>query len=368
MNGQSVSDSRADHRGQLLVELVNIPSVSHEEHRLADWIEARLRRCRHGEVVRARDELVFRFPALAGKPKIILCGHLDTVPPNGNEVARVEGDRVYGLGSTDLKAGLAVFLDLVETLDPATLQVDPVFLFYTCEEVAYDKSGLILVERQLPDVLRDTRLAICVEPTENAVELGCLGNLHAEVTVHGKAAHSARPWIGENAIHAAAPLIERIAAVPERPVAFDEQVVYREVIGATTIAGGAARNVIPDTVKLNVNFRFAPDRSGDDAVAWISELVGEAGTVEITDLSPAGRVASDNSLCQALVTAAGGAVRAKQAWTDVGRFSAWGIDAVSCGPGIPAQAHQKTEYATISAMTQSAALFERFLHDAGGSA
>jgi succinyl-diaminopimelate desuccinylase len=367
MNGLTVSDSRADHRCQLLVELVNIPSVSHQEHRLADWVDARLRRCRRGEVVRAADEVAFRFPALTGKPKVILCGHLDTVPPNDNQTARVEGDRVYGLGSTDLKAGLAVFLDLVETLDPSALQVDPVFLFYTREEVAYNQSGLLVVERELPDLLDDTRFAICVEPTENAVELGCLGNLHAEVTVHGKAAHSARPWFGDNAIHTAAPLIERIAAVPERPVVFGDQVVYREVIGATTIAGGGARNVIPDAVTVNLNFRFAPDRSGDEAVAWIGELVGDAGTVEITDLSPAGRVASDNPLCQGLVDAAGGVVRAKQAWTDVGRFSAWGIDAVSCGPGIPAQAHQKTEYATISAMTQSAALFERFLRDAGES-
>ena len=368
MNGLSVSDSRADHRCQLLVELINIPSVSHQEHRLADWVEAQLLGSRRGDVVRAGDEVAFRFPALTGKPKVIFCGHLDTVPANDNQTARVEGDRVYGLGSTDLKAGLAVFLDLIETLDPAVLQVDPVFLFYTREEVAYDQSGLLVVERELPDVLNDTRFAICVEPTENAIELGCLGNLHAEVTVHGRASHSARPWFGENAIHAVAPLIERVAAVPERSVTFGEHVVYREVIGATTIAGGGARNVIPDTVRVNVNFRFAPDRSGDEAVAWIGELIGDAGTVEITDLSPAGRVASDNPLCRTLVSAAGGAVRAKQAWTDVGRFTAWGIDAVSCGPGIPAQAHQKAEYATISAMTQSAALFERFLHDAGASA
>lgn len=363
MNGPPLSDPRADHRRQLLVELINIPSVSHQEHRLADWVESQLRQLSRGEVLRVGDEVAFRFPKLSGNPKIVFCGHLDTVPVNDNQTARVEGDRVYGLGSTDLKAGLAVFLDLIATLDPAALHVDPVFLFYTCEEVAYEESGLLVVKRELPDLLQDTRFAICVEPTDNAIELGCLGNLHAEVTVRGKAAHSARPWFGENAIHAAWPLIEKVAAVPERAVAYGEHVRYREVIGATTIVGGSARNVIPDTVTVNVNFRFAPDRSSDDAVAWIRALLGEAGTVEVTDVSPAGRVATENHFCRALVAAAGGVVRAKQAWTDVGRFSAWGIDAVSCGPGIPAQAHQKDEYATISGMTESAALFERFLYD-----
>ena len=142
---------------------------------------------------------------------------------------------------------------------------------------------------------------------------------------------------------------------------------YREVISATTIVGGSARNVIPDTVQVNFNFRFAPDRSSEDAVAWIRELIGDAGTIEFKDVSPSGRVASENPFCRVLVAAAGGIVRAKQAWTDVGRFSEWGIDAVSCGPGIPAQAHQKDEYATLSAMTESAALFERFLHDADES-
>ena len=363
MTSPSPSVPRADRRRALLVELINIPSESHHEHHLANWTETQLRQSPHGEVLRAGDEVVFRFPALAGKPKIIFCGHLDTVPANDNQTARVEGDRVYGLGATDLKAGLAVFLDLIETLDPATLHVDPVFLFYTCEEVAYQESGLLVVERELPEVLQDTRLAICVEPTDNAIELGCLGNLHAEVTVRGKAAHSARPWFGENAIHAAAPLIERIAAVPERSVDYGEHLRYREVISVTTITGGDARNVIPDTLRLNVNFRFAPDRSREDAVTVVRELIGDAGAIEITDLSPAGRVASEHPFCRALVAAAGGAVRAKQAWTDVGRFSEWGIDAVSCGPGIPAQAHQKEEYATIGAMTRSAVLFERFLQE-----
>jgi succinyl-diaminopimelate desuccinylase len=367
MNGPVLSDPRADHRRQLLVELINIPSVSHQEHHLADWVESQLRQAPRGEVLRVADEVAFRFPTLTGKPKIIFCGHLDTVPVNDNQTARVEGDRVYGLGSTDLKAGLAVFLDLIATLDPAALQVDPVFLFYTCEEVAYHESGLLVVERELPELLQNTRFAICVEPTDNAIELGCLGTLHAEVTVRGQAAHSARPWFGVNAIHAALPLIERIAAVPERAVAFGDHVRYREVISATTIVGGSARNVIPDTVQVNFNFRFAPDRSSEDAVAWIRELIGDAGTIEFKDVSPSGRVASENPFCRVLVAAAGGIVRAKQAWTDVGRFSEWGIDAVSCGPGIPAQAHQKDEYATLSAMTESAALFERFLHDADES-
>jgi len=351
----------ADRLRDGLVELVNIPSGSGKEKRLADFIEQALRRHPGFEVHRIGDNLVARPEKTRGLPLVLLTGHLDTVPAQDNLPARVDGDRVFGLGSSDLKSGLSVYLKLIESLDLRVAPYDPVFVFYTCEEVAYHQSGLIEVEAACPWI-REAAFAICVEPTSNAVELGCLGTLHARVTVHGKAAHSARPWLGKNAVHAALPLLNHIAAVPERryEVPGRGDLVYREVINVTTIEGGVARNTLPPCVTFNVNFRFAPDRSGKDACRFVGELVGNQGEVEFTDVSGAGAVPRDHPICERLVRIAG-ITRAKQAWTDVGRFTEWHIPAVSFGPGLPEMAHQKDEYASIESMVKSFELFTRFL-------
>jgi succinyl-diaminopimelate desuccinylase len=373
-----------------LLELASIRSVSRQERDLADFLERRLRAKPALAVTRVGDNLVATLPSLQAaaaspsRPRLLLCGHLDTVPENQNLPPRRDGDTIHGLGTTDLKSGLAVLLMLLDELadvasraatEPAAatlaknLRCDPLFVLYAREEVAYAESGLVELERALPE-LRQVAFAVCVEPTANAVELGCNGTLHAEVTVRGKAAHAARPWLGVNAIHAALPILESIArrgerrwSPPGRP-----DVEYREVVSVTGIRGGKARNVVPDDCVFNVNFRYAPDRTPDEARAEIAKLVQSArGTsatnlasaaaeVVFKDVAPSGRVASGNALCERLIALAK-TVRAKQAWTDVGRFTSWGVDAVSCGPGFPEFAHQQAEHASVAKMVESLAIF-----------
>lgn len=353
-----------------LLELASIPSVSRDEKALCDWLETRLRAVPGRFVLRTGDNLVVTLPTLAGKPLVVFCGHLDTVPVNGNLPPRREGDLIHGLGTSDLKSGIAVLWKLLDQLsewlarDPAAatrLPCSPAFVFYAREEIAFAESGLIEVARDWP-ALSEAQFAICVEPTSNAVELGCLGTLHAELTVRGKAAHAARPWLGKNAIHAALPLLHQVAeraerrwSPPGRP-----DIEYREVMSITGIRGGKAKNVIPDDCVMNLNFRFAPDRTPDDARAQVTQLADGLAEVAFKDLAPAGRVAQGNRWCDRLVQLSGVA-RAKQAWTDVGRFTAMGLDAVSCGPGAPELAHQQAEHASIAKMVASLALFRSFL-------
>jgi len=356
-----------------LLALTAIPSVSRNEKALCDWLEARLRAVAGVAVQRTGDNLIATLPALAGRPRVVLCGHLDTVPENQNLPPRREGDLIHGLGTSDLKSGLAVLWKLLEELasglaagrtaglDPARLVCDPAFVFYAREEIAFAESGLLEVARDWPG-LQEAKFAVCVEPTSNAVELGCLGTMHAELTVRGKAAHAARPWLGVNAIHAALPLLQRVAARAERrwsPPGRSE-IEYREVMSITGIRGGKAKNVVPDECVMNLNFRFAPDRTPDDARAQVNALAEGIAEVAFKDLAPAGRVASGNPWCDRLVALAGVA-RAKQAWTDVGRFTAMGLDAVSCGPGAPELAHQQAEHASIRKMVESLHLFRRLV-------
>jgi succinyl-diaminopimelate desuccinylase len=360
-----------------LLELVAIKSVSREEQSLCNYVETKLRAAPGCDVVRVGDNLIATLPALAGRPRVVLCGHLDTVPENGNLPPRREGDRILGLGATDLKSGLAVIWRLLDEVSGIVaagpsraldlIDCDPAFVFYAREEIAFSQSGLLEVESAWP-ALRTAQFAVCVEPTSNAVELGCNGTLHAELTVLGKAAHAARPWLGSNAIHSALPLLAEVAARGERcwsPPGRTE-CVYREVMSVTGIAGGKARNVVPDRCTFNLNFRFAPDRTSEEARAEVHKLFEkavQAGVAELVfkDVGPSGRVPAGNRWCDRLVGLAKGAVRAKQAWTDVGRFSEWNVDAVSCGPGIPEVAHQKEEWASVAMMADSLALFRRFV-------
>lgn len=361
-----------------LLALAAIPSISRNEKALCDWLEARLRALPAVAVQRTGDSLIATLPALASKPRVVFCGHLDTVPENGNLPPRRDGDLIHGLGTSDLKSGLAVLWKLLEEMaaDGAgasalhraapAIACDPAFVFYAREEIAFAESGLIEVARDWPG-LAAAQFAICVEPTSNAVELGCLGTLHAELTVRGKAAHAARPWLGTNAIHAALPLLQKVAGRGERrwspPGRAD--IEYREVMSITGIRGGKAKNVVPDECVMNLNFRFAPDRTPEGARAEVSALAAGSAEVAFKDLAPAGRVAEGNPWCDRLVQLAGLA-RAKQAWTDVGRFTAMGLDAVSCGPGAPELAHQQAEHASIRKMVESLHLFRAFtgLHTA----
>jgi len=362
--------SAAEELAARLLELVSIQSVSRAEQPLCNLLEQRLRAVAGLDVMRTGDNLVVTLPALAGRPRLILCGHLDTVPENQNLPPKRDGDRIAGLGTSDLKSGLAVLLRLIDELSAAIaaraaqpVDCDPAFVFYAREEIAFKESGLNEVERDWP-ALKQAEFAVCVEPTANAIELGCNGTMHAELTLLGKAAHAARPWLGSNAIHATLPLMAQVASRPERTWSPPDrrELRYREVMSVTGVNGGKARNVIPDRCTFNVNFRFAPDRTPAGARAEITSLFADAvarGTAELVfkDFAPAGRVPVANRWCDRLTALAKNEVRAKQAWTDVGRFSDWNVDAVSCGPGFPEVAHQKDEWASVAKMVESLAMF-----------
>jgi succinyl-diaminopimelate desuccinylase len=349
----------ADRLAALTVALCAVPSVTGNEDAMADDVEARLRACRGLEVTRAGKCVLARTPP-RGRPLVLLVGHTDTVPPKiGDPPPRAEADRVHGLGASDMKGGLAVMVALAEDLDPELCAYDVGWVFYDHEEGPWVKSGLGPVLEELP-WLREAALAFCLEPSDNVVQLGCMGTIHAKVGFHGRSAHSARPWQGENAIHKAADLLARLGALAPVDVQRDG-FLFREVISATQASGGTARNVIPDRFELNLNYRFAPGTALEDACAALEAFVGPGPTVEFVERAPSGRVVGDNPLLRAFLARNGNDVTAKQAWTDVARLGAAGIDAVNLGPGLAAQAHQAREYTDVALLVTSYHQFVRFL-------
>jgi succinyl-diaminopimelate desuccinylase len=309
-------------------------------------------------VQRIGDNLVLGPARRGGRPLVALVGHLDTVPPSKSNPVRREGDRLFGLGASDMKSGLALIWQLIEQPvgDPA---YDLAHIFYSGEEGPFEQSGLIPVLQQV-DWLKAIDLAICLEPSDNVLQLGCNGTLHASVIFEGRAAHSARPWQGQNAIHLAAPLLADLGAAPPREVQLGE-LVYREVISATLARGGTAANVVPDRFAINVNYRFAPDRSLASAQQVVRDLVGQRARVEFTDLSPAGPIPADNAVLADFRRKCPVTVAAKQGWTDVARLAQAGIDAVNFGPGPGDQAHQPDEYLSIPLLLEGERLLRAFL-------
>jgi succinyl-diaminopimelate desuccinylase len=333
-------DLAADVR-DLTAALVDIPSVSGTEAALADAIEAALRRLDHLELLRDGDAVLARTQL--GRPsRVVLAGHLDTVPIAGNLPSRVDGGRLYGCGASDMKSGVGVLLRLAATVtDP---RYDLTVVCYDNEEVQADRNGLGRVARGNPDWLAGD-LAILLEPTSGAVEAGCQGTLRAVVTTSGRRAHSARSWLGVNAIHAAAPVLTRLAEYQPRSVQIDG-CTYREGLNAVRISGGVAGNVIPDECLIEVNFRFAPDRSVEEAAAHVREVFADHQT-EVVDSAPGALPGLDAPAARAFVEAVGGPAVAKYGWTDVARFAALGIAAVNCGPGDPNLAHTREEYVEL---------------------
>lgn len=343
----------------LTAALVDIASVSGDEARLADLVEQALRRYpalgveRSGNVVLART-------SLGRAQRLVLAGHLDTVPIADNVPSRVEGDLLYGCGTTDMKSGVAVLLRLAHLVGTGELEprVDLTFVCYDCEEVEAARNGLGRLARERPETLHGD-LAVLLEPTDGLVEGGCQGTLRAAVTVPGVRAHSARSWLGTNAIHGAAPVLARLADYRAREVAVDG-LVYREGLNAVAIAGGVAGNVVPDRCVVTVNFRFAPDRSEADALAHVREVL--AGyDVDLLDSAPGARPGLDGDLAASIVRAVGGTPRAKLGWTDVARFGALGIPAVNLGPGDPNLAHKPEEHVAIAQIGEVERAFVRFL-------
>jgi succinyl-diaminopimelate desuccinylase len=321
------------------LELVDIPSESRAERRLAEHVASVL------DVADLGDSCLL---ARRGSP-VLLAGHLDTVPAQGNVPGRRDAERVHGLGASDMKGALAVMVELA--LAGAPLDC----LFFGREELPAADSALapLLARERL-----DYELVVMMEPTDNELHAGCLGNVNATWTFHGRSGHSARPWDADNAIHAAARAIAALAGREREEHVFDG-LPFFEVASVTEIAGGIAANVIPDRVEAHVNYRFAPGRSPAEAEARLRELCA-GGELRIDSLAPSGPVATGNPRSRALVEAGGLRVAPKQAWTPVAEFGAAGIDAVNFGPGAPAQAHSRDESVEISALVRSHRVLEAF--------
>jgi len=357
----------------LALDLLRIPSVTGHEASIAQFVQDWARRAGLHATRRAGESVaLFPRPPRPGVPRVLLLGHLDTVPPAGEDPPRIEGDRIVGLGASDMKCADALLLHVLGRAAREAPRLDLVGVLYAREEGPYDASGLPEVAAAVPEAFEGAALALALEPTDNHLELGCLGTLHAWVRFRGRRAHSARPWEGENAIHAAAPLLSRVAALAPRDVRQDG-LLFREVLTATMVDYEGARNVVPGAVRLNLNFRFGPDRSPEEAVAhlrtFVAGAVGEdalaSGRVEIevTDLCPSGRVCTGNPHLEALRVHGGPGMerRAKQAWTDVGRLSRMGIDAANFGPGSPSQAHQAGEWCSRARLERARELLHRWL-------
>ncbi|MHA3701682.1 succinyl-diaminopimelate desuccinylase [Jatrophihabitans sp. YIM 134969] len=337
----------------LTAALVDVWSVSGTERELADLVEQALRGLggalaveRDGDVVLARTET-------GAATRVALAGHLDTVPVADNFPSRLEGDRLWGCGSTDMKSGLAVMLRIAAAVARGELRpaCDLTWVFYDGEEVEAARNGLGRLARERPKVLA-ADAAVLLEGTDGLVEAGCQGTLRAVATASGHRAHSARSWKGVNAIHRLAPVLDRLAAYEARVVEIDG-CTYREGMNAVRVEGGVAGNVVPDAATLTVNHRFAPDRTVERASSHLLETCSAPGvTVEIVDAAPAAPPGLTHPFARALVAATPAPPRAKLGWTDVARFTELGIPAVNFGPGDPELAHTREEYVTTSRIAE----------------
>jgi succinyl-diaminopimelate desuccinylase len=342
-----------------LLDLTRIPSPIGEEAALCDHVEKRLAASLGSDAItRFHDSLIVHAARREGAPRIALVGHLDTVRTQHDGPARVEGNRLYGAGASDMKSGLAIMIELVERLDLDALPCDLRLIFYEREEGPFEENRLGPILDSFPE-LHELDLAVCLEPSDNEMQLGAMGSLHVTLTFHGRTAHSARPWQGENALYKAAEFLRELEQREPADVEIDGY-LFREVMTPTLLQGGRARNVVPGTAELNVNFRFAPGQTPEQALDEVRRFVGDRCDVEATDLSPAGRPHADNPYVRHLMTCGVANVRSKQAWTDVARFDSVGVPGVNLGPGNAAQAHQPNEYTELDLVTQGYAIFHRF--------
>lgn len=349
---------------ETLLWLCRIPSPIGEERAICDAVAERLSGAALAAPIRRYgDSIVVPVTRGTGGPKIALAGHLDVVRTSHDAPPRVEGERLYGAGASDMKSGLALMLDLVEHDRAACDGTDLTLVFYAREEGPY-------LENELGPVLdgdaelRGVDLAVCLEPSDNKLSLGASGSIHATVTFEGRTAHSARPWQGENAIHKAGTFLTELGALAPREAVIDG-LTYRGVTSATLASGGRGRNIVPDSFEINLNHRFPPLVSVEEAKASIEALVAGRARVAFHDVSPSAPPFATHPLVTALRDAGVVAVEPKQAWTDVARFAALGIPAVNFGPGDNAQAHQRNEWTSVPKLDQGRAIVLRWLAAVG---
>ncbi len=339
---------------QRALELVDIPSVSRDESAALAYVAAEVPLA----LVHGSEGALLFEAARTGKPLVLLAGHVDTVPEQGNLPGRIEDGWVVGLGASDMKGGVAVMIELARWIaeERPALSADPAFLFFAREELALEESPLPGVFAAAP-VVREAELVIVLEPTDNALHLGCVGSINASLTYHGRSAHSARPWQGENAIAKAVAGLAPVVAV--EPLSVEVAgLTFTEVLSVTQIHGGVADNVVPDLVTARLNYRYAPSRSPEEAEARLREL---APGVEIHTNSPAARVPERSPLLDRLQAAGGFERLPKQAWTPVAQFAAEGLDAVNLGPGATRYAHQRDERVEIAELDRTFEALRRFL-------
>ncbi len=353
----------ADHRSRLtstLLDLCTILSPIGEERAICDYVAERLGKQRlAGPIRRYGNSIVVPVTRGTGGPHLLLAGHLDVVPTAHDGAPRVEGDKLYGPGASDMKSGLALMIDLIENDREACGKIDLTLVFYAREEGPYLENELGAVIDGDEDVRR-ADLAVCLEPSDNKLSLGASGCIHATVIFHGKTAHSARPWQGENAIQKAGPFLTELSAVLPRDHVIDG-LTYKSVISATLAEGGRGKNIIPDLFTLNVNHRFPPSQTLEEAQRTILDLVAGRAEVRFLDLSPSAPPHLSHPLVQKLASAGVAAIEPKQAWTDVARFATIGVPAVNFGPGENAQAHQRNEWTSIPTLVEGRLILLRWL-------
>jgi succinyl-diaminopimelate desuccinylase len=339
----------------LTADLVDVPSVSGDEAALAGLIAAALAGLPHLSLHRDGNAIVART-SLGRAQRVILAGHIDTVPVAGNLPSRTTDGLLYGCGSCDMKSGVAVQLRLAASLTAPSRDIS--YVFYDCEEVEAERNGLLRLSRNSPELLAGD-LAVLLEPTGGLIEGGCQGTMQAEITTHGVRAHSARSWMGRNAIHQAGAVLDRLRSYQPREPEVDG-LTYREGLNAVGISGGVAGNVIPDRCVVKVNFRFAPDRNVQQAASYLREVFG-GFDVAITDMAPGARPGLTDPAAAALLAAVGATPRAKLGWTDVARFAELGLPAVNYGPGDPNLAHSVGEHVPLAQIAECEAKLRAWL-------
>ena len=351
--------SLADRLAARTLELIDIPSESRHEERVREHLLALVPDGYGAEFV-GEDAFLFARTRRRGAPLVVLVGHYDTVPAQGNIPGRIEDGAVHGLGATDMKGGVAVAVELVRDLAAGPPgATDVALLLFGREELPAQFSSL-------PELFEGSRLvheadlAIVLEPTAGAIQAGCVGNLNARVTFQGVSGHSARPWLAENAIHKALVALEPVAALERRETVISGLPFY-EVVSVTRIEAGIADNVVPDRATALLNFRYTPDRTSEEAEDYLRALVPDAAEVEISGDSPPARVVVDAPLVQALRAAGDLTMEPKQAWTNVADFTSRGIDAVNFGPGDPRHAHRRDEQVEISSLVRCYETLRRFV-------